>query len=248
MKRLLPVILILFFTVTACNKTSTDPSALPGNYSNKAVGASAHDLLSSGTYTSLVIEMQYMKGYQLEPNALLSFNSFLNAICNKPGGITVIQKEIAANGGTLTQQQVEDVEKQNRTAYTSGTTLAVYVLITDGYNTDANTLGFAYRNTSVCLFGKNIADNSGGLNQVGRTTLQATVLEHEIGHLLGLVDLGTPMQVNHLDISHSNHCNNKACLMYYAVETNIGLGLLLGRPIAALDSNCRKDLHDFGGK
>ena len=78
----------------------------------------------------------------------------------------------------------------------------------------------------MCLFGKTINDNSGSIGQTSRTKLQTTVFEHELGHLLGLVDLGSPMQTNHKDAANGNHCNNTNCLMYYKSETTDILGFL----------------------
>lgn len=100
----------------------------------------------------------------------------------------------------------------------------------------------------MVVFGKKIHDNSGGLGQASRTKLEATVLEHELGHLLGLVDIGSPMQTNHKDASHGNHCNNTNCLMYYAAETTDILGYLLTGNIPSFDANCIADMKANGGK
>ena len=126
--------------------------------------------------------------------------------------------------------------------------MAAYVIVTDGNYSDPNVLGVAYRNTSLCLFGKKIFDNSGGVGQANRTKLLSTVAEHEFGHLLGLVDLGTAMQTDHKDLSHGNHCNVESCLMYYASETTDLLGFLITGNIPTLDSQCIDDLKANGGK
>jgi hypothetical protein len=122
------------------------------------------------------------------------------------------------------------------------------VLYTNGQYTNAQTLGIAYRNTSVALFGKTIRDNSGAIGQVSRTKLEATILQHELAHLLGLVDLGTPMQTAHKDAAHGNHCTNNSCLMYYASETTDVLGVLLTGNVPSLDAACAVDLRANGGK
>ena len=43
----------------------------------------------------------------------------------------------------------------------------------------------------MVIFGKTIHDNSGALGQTSRTKLESTVLDHEFGHILGLVDIGS---------------------------------------------------------
>src|SRR5207237_5065751 len=105
-----------------------------------------------------------------------------------------------------------------------------------------------YRNTSIALFGKTIHDNSGAVGQSSRTKLEATVLEHEIGHLLGLTDVGSPMQTPHKDATHGNHCDNSNCLMYYAAETTDVLGFLITGNIPSPDAHCIADMHANGWK
>lgn len=236
------------FCLFSCKKDSnTSPETLPNSYSNQTLGASANDMLSAAKYTALDIQVQYMPGYQLDAATISNVVTYLNTVCNKPGGITISQTQIAANSDTLNVDEVAIIEAQNRTAYTNGATLAVYVLVTGGYDTSLTVLGFAYRNTSICLFGKDIFSNSGGIGEVSRVSLESSVLEHEFGHIMGLVNITTPMVVPHQDVAHGYHCNNPACLMYYAIETHDGLGMY-GNTIPVLDSNCRNDLHANGGK
>jgi hypothetical protein len=242
-------ILLFLFIATlfySCRKQPVDPLALPDTYSNQGLGASAHDVLSADKYTTLNIQIHYMPGYQLEATAIDNITIYLNNLCNKPGGITISQSQIAAYGDTLDPTKVAGIEKQNRTAFTSGGALSIYILVTDGYDTSESTLGFAYRNTSLVLFGRNIFDHSGHIGEINRTSLETSVLEHELGHIMGLVNIGTPMVANHQDLPHGNHCNNTKCLMYYAMELHKGLGMLSSVP--PLDSNCLADLHANGGK
>ena len=242
--------IVLIFCITlfffSCRKVTNDPAYLPNSYSNQAVGASAHDLLSAAKYTTINIQIQYMPGYQPDATAISNVTAYLNTLCNKPGGITITQSQIAGSGDTLNPEKVGIIERQNRTAYTNGSTIAFYILITDGYDTSGTVLGFAYRNTSICLFGKNIFNNSGGLSEPSREALESSVLEHELGHMMGLVNLGTPMVADHQDYAHGNHCNNKQCLMYYSIELHTSI--LYPNAIPALDSSCLNDLHANGGK
>jgi hypothetical protein len=249
-RKVLFAVLFSLLIFSDCNKRDII-NGLPSINSdnNKVVGASAHDLLASSNFTSLKIEIQYMPGYAADATALNNLISFLNTLINKPSGITVSQQQVSASGKTtLTLNDIGTIEQQNRTAFNSGSQITVYLLVADAAYTDANVLGVAFRNTSVCLFGKTIHNNSGAIGQVSRNKLETTVLEHEFGHLLGLVDLGSNMQTAHKDASHGNHCNNNNCLMYYASETTDLLGFLLTGNVPTLDANCISDLHANGGK
>ena len=251
MKTYIPILcaaLILAFA--GCSKSDSDDNGNnPGSYStNRAVGASAHDMLSAGTYTSVKIELQYMPGFAPDAGAIAHLSSFLGSHLNKPGGIQIVQKEISASGNTTVSiQDVQNIEKQNRTVFTSGSQLGIYILYTNGVFSDNNVLGSSYHNTSLVVYGKKIHDNSGGLGQTSRTKLEATILTHEFGHLLGLVDIGTAMQTNHKDAAHAGHCNNSSCLMYYTAETSDVLGLLVTGNVPSLDANCAADLSASAG-
>ena len=244
--------LLLLAINNSCTKTENGiitqlPSINSDN--NKVVGASAKDLLTATNYTSVKIEIQYMPGYAPDPAAINNLNSFFYNLINKPNGITIVQTPISASGKSiLSLSDIATIEKNSRTVFSSGSQLGVYFLYTDGTYSEGNVLGLAYRNTSICIIGKTIYDNSGAVGQVSRTKLETTVLQHELGHILGLVDLGSAMKINHKDAAHGNHCNNTNCIMYYASETTDALGFLLTGAIPNLDVNCSADLRANGGK
>jgi len=244
------LLLAIIILIYGCAKNEvTDNPANTGAFNNRAVGASANELLSSDTYKSLKVEVQYMTGFEPDAQAIIHLQNFINGFVNKPNGVTVVTKEIPANANTtLTVGDIINIEKVNRTAFSTANEIAIYILYTNGVYSENNVLGVAYRNTSATLFGKKIRDNSGGIGQTSRTKLEATVLGHEVAHLLGLVDIGTPMQTPHKDATHGSHCNNQDCLMYYASETTDVLGFLLTGNIPSLDANCIADLRGNGGR
>lgn len=247
MKNIIVLFASVIFILAGCKK-SDNPNDPDGFYS-RSVGASANELLSDARFKSLKIEIQYMTGYTLSSTTISHIQSFLSSLINKSGGITVVTKEVAPSSlTTLNINQVADIEKANRTVYSTGNEISVYILLTNGLYSDNNVIGAAYRNTSVVLFGKKIADNSGGIGQPGRAKLESTVADHEFGHLLGLVDLGSSMQTGHKDGAHGNHCNNSNCLMYFQADTQDMLGILITGNIPTLDANCLADLRANGGR
>jgi len=220
---------------------------------NQEVGASANDLLAVDKYNALVIEISYMPGFEPSSVSLNNLRSFLNGIINKPAGINITTKSIASgNQSSYSTAELRAIETSNRKIFTTGKTIAVHILIVDGGSpgdTEAGSvLGVAYRNTSIALYGKNITDNTGGIGAPTKATLESTILDHEFGHILGLVNIGSNAQSNHEDGAHPAHCIVENCLMYYAVETSASLGNLLGGNIPSLDAQCKADLTANGGK
>jgi hypothetical protein len=240
-RNLLFSFLFILFAFTSCQK-----ELIGGNQDYKTLGTSARGFLSSEIYTSLEIQISYMPGYQPDAASLSNLSSFLNIYLNKPGGIRISEQQISASGkANLSLEDIVKIEKRNRSLLTDGNVITAHILITDGSLSGNDVLAKSYWNTSICLFGKTINENSGGSGQITRSGLMTTLLKHEFGHLLGLVGQGTPMQMDHKDVENGAHCSDTHCLMYYTVETmNFGPN----NPPADFDAHCKDDLKANGGK
>lgn len=209
------------------------------------LGNSAKDFLTASKYTSLIVELNYMPGFEPDATTLSSFQSFLSTYLNKPDGIVLRKNAIPTSGkDRLSTTDLVKLEQAHRTAFTYGSTITVHVLLTDAAYSDDETFATSYWNTSFALFGKTVADYSGHPGEISRQQLLATLLQHEFGHLLGLVGQGSPMQQPHRDAANGAHCNNPRCLMYYAIETDASTV----PTIPTLDAACRADLKANGGK
>lgn len=246
-------ILILSFVLFQCKKnTESYTNDTHINYNNdESPGNSARDFLRSTTYKSLKIEIQYMPGFKPDSRSLNIFVDLLNERLNKPAGISVEEKEIDPTfKTTFTINDIADIESRNRTVYTSGDQIGAYILFTSGTYYNGNIIGLAYKNTSICFFGETIKYFLSGTEE-DKIRIIALLLSHEFGHLLGLVDIGSPMVVDHHDPDHGNHCNNAKCLMHYTytsyekIKRNFKQ-ILLENP--SFDKNCSDDLKANGGK
>lgn len=240
-RRSLYIILLFTFTFAACKKTEVDDS---NDY--VTLGISAHNFLVSSPYSSLKIEIQYMPGYEPDNTSITTLESFLNQYLHKPNGIHVVVEPIPASGKTtLTLNDIVSVEKKYRTVFTGNNQIGVHILITDAGFDASDILAKSYWNTSICVFGKTVSDNSGGAGQITRSQLFTVLFEHEFGHLLGLVNQGSPMQTNHQDVANGAHCTNESCLMHYHIVTS---AIPANSPLPSLGANCVADLRANGGK
>lgn len=243
------IILLTIGLLSGCQNDDSDIPEPDDNLNNRPVGASATEILSDESYRSIELEIQYMAGYEPEGASINNLREFLDELVIKPSGVQIKVTEIpASDKENLSADDIRKIEEEYRTVYSEGSKLGIYLLITNGAYTNPNVLGIAYRNTSMALFGKIIHDNTGGLTQPSRTKLETTVMEHEFGHIMGLVDNGSPMQASHQDPEHEGHCNNEECLMYYASETTAVLEFLVSSAVPGLDEYCRNDLKANGGK
>lgn len=213
------------------------------------LGFSAHDLLSDEKYTALRVEIQYMEGFEPDTEALYNLRAFLWKYLNKKDGIFIETKKIDNAADTvLNRADVLLLEGQNRTVYNREKELGLYLLYTNGAYINPKILGLAYQNTSAVIFGRLIQNHSGKIGQPDRTKLETTVLLHEMGHLLGLINNGSEMLSDHQDENHHGHCKNKDCLMYYRIGTDDRFGYLIKGKVPVLDAHCEADIKANGGR
>ena len=194
--------------------------------------------------------MVYIDGYRHSSNTIHNLKILLETRLNKPKGVSIKERGINSPGRTAYGlSDLAEIEKHYRKENTGGKTLTAFLLFLDGrYSEDDRVLGVAYNSSSAVIFEKLIQDNSGGVFQPQTDVLEEAVVKHEIGHLLGLVNFGTSMVNSHEDGSHSHHCDNEECLMYYAIENVDVVGSLVGSSVPEFDQNCINDLRANGGK
>lgn len=220
------------------------------NYNHmRAPGQSAGDFLTDTPYSSVIVEVDYVEGFAPTISARNSLEAFLEERLNKPGGVAImLDDKIPVTGNqAMTAGDIRDLESQYRNQFSVDDRLAAYLIILDGKFEQESVLGLAYYNTSMALFEEVIRDNTGGLGQPSAATVEATVMRHEAGHLMGLVDNGTPAQTDHVDEERGAHCTTESCLMYYSVRDAGFIGNLSGGNIPSLGEFCLQDLKANGG-
>lgn len=241
--------LALTIVIFSCNKENEEQNPLEQD-NNGNVGTSANSFLSDEYYNRLTVEILYMPGYEPTQTSVNNLRSFLIDRLNKPAGIEVLTREIPSYGQeSYSSNDISTIESEHRLKFNANQTIAASLIVLDGdYAENSQVLGIAYQNTSMAIFGGTIAEFSGGLSQPTRTKLESTIMNHEFGHLLGLVNLGSDMVENHQDADNGKHCDDDQCLMYYAVETTEIASFLVGNSIPELDQNCKNDIIANGGK
>lgn len=252
MKKILLLIIIGFITVN-CSKSSDD-TTVNSNYPIKRnVGYSANDILSSAKFSSLVIDLMYVNGYQPTDETLVNLKNFIEERTYKTEVIIQPKPINISLKSEYTLEEIDDIEDDNRTLFTNGSQLAISAIFINGKSTkdtqDSKVLGAAYRNTSFVIFEETIRSNSDSPFEPNRVILESSVVLHEFCHLLGLVNRGTPMVTPHEDEENTSHCSVDQCLMFYKVENAYNvLNHTNSTELPELDSFCLADLKANGGR
>ncbi|WP_340074715.1 membrane metalloprotease [Leptobacterium sp. I13] len=248
-------VLFLFLFIISCS-SDNDPKDVTPPVDRSAnlqpVGSSARDLLTQNDFTSLVLEIVYVSGFRPTDQAIANLVSFINDRTFKPGGVTVEYTEVSSpNDDEFSIQEIADLETDFRVNYNEGNEIAVYIFFADAPSENTNgpsvVLGSAYRNTSIVIYESTIFEASNNNAGITSTTIESAALMHEFAHILGLVDLGTPLTSDHLDTENGNHCNVDGCLMEAQIQFG-SLDMMSNNTIPQLEALCIQDLQANGGK
>lgn len=250
-------ILFLFVAVLGCKSDDSESQVVDPKAENlKGLGTSSEDILSDDIYKSLRVELVYSAAYKPTTEAVNDFKDFVNERVHKPGGVLFTETVIPQpSGAPFSTAEIREIEAEVRTEFTRDDSIAIYVFFANGRSsgdTDTTvTLGTAYQNTSIVIYEDTLRfitqDNTPLL-----PILEATVLNHEFGHILGLTNiLNDDIHEIHEDIAHLKHCDIEGCLMFFDA-TNVGRPglqrMLRMGGVPQLDPLCIADLQAKGGK
>ncbi|WP_271783144.1 hypothetical protein [Aquimarina algiphila] len=257
--KFLTYLLISSFILIGC---SNDDDNTPNNQSQIAnrqqLGSdnSANDLLSATNFTSLAIEIVSVQGFAPSATAVNGFRDFLQERLFKPDGITITQRSVPSSGkAPFTITEIAEIENDTRTLFNEESEITVYIYFADGSREDDTTeqvtLGSAYFNTSIVIYEETLRRLSSRPRAPLLSSIETATLNHEFGHLIGLVNLGTELQSQHEDEDDegepNNHCNVSNCLMEAAIQFGSGM-MGMGDVIPELDPQCIADLQANGGR
>lgn len=249
----LSLIVILFL---ACSKNSEGDNNTPENPQDLfpsnflATGSSANDILANTNFDKLQIEIAYVTGFRPTNEAMSQFQTFLQQFTFKENIELIFNELPSPNKESLNlNEDIGPLELENRTVYSDGTTLGIYIYFADapaeGDDLDEGlvTLGAVYFNTSMVIYEETVrALANRGNSTIEVSDIEIATLNHEFGHLLGLVNLGSPAVNNHENPDAENHCNVDPCLMRAELEFGAtGKSNLASRKYAELHSSCTLD-------
>jgi hypothetical protein len=202
--------------------------------------------LRSSSFTSMVIEIDHAPGYRPFSSSTDLLVDRLESVCDKPSGITIKFNEVNfENQGTWTANAVRDEGwKHKDSSPQDGSVLRWQLIFPKGTYEEDSVLGVAVDASTVALFSDSIDEADGPFGRPSVEDVENSVIVHEVGHLLGLVNLVYVSPVDHEDSEHPGHSNNDESVMYWAIESMDLANFFFGTLPTEFDED---DLADLSG-
>lgn len=203
------------------------------------VGSTARRILAKGAFTKIIIEVLHVEGRYPDPAALGHLVATVREVSGKVVELTAADP-LPPKETPYSVHEMQDLSKKRKTA-SSDPTLSIVVMSLDGSLEDAPlAIGASVGATVIAIFPdkiRNITKDPAGI--------QAAALVHELGHILGLIDIAieSPRPREHPE--HRGHSTSRTSVMFWAVgraDIALELGTL---PPRDFDEDDLADLQDI---
>jgi len=211
------------------------------------VGAMARTYLQRSPATSMIVEVDWVSGRDPSSTALDHLAQILRRELYKPGGVEVrLGNTIASGRSSWTVGDLASLERANRASRSGGHRATMWMVYVDGsFAENPNALAISYSASAAAIFRDRLGDAASSL--VTEPEIERSVITHEAGHLLALVNIGYRSRYDHEDPDHPHHSNDKNSVMYWAVEDISIRNILRGGPPDDFDTADRADLAMLRG-
>lgn len=181
-------------------------------------------------YSRLIIEVDSVTGFGPYQGTPTRLEERLTGLLDKPGGIDVVNDKAIASRGIdhgWTFGELRALANSNFDLELPANTTSMHVMFLDGHYAEAaggTVLGIAWDNRHIAIFKRGVEQACGtaGVPAPLESQLcqdaELAIWLHEVGHVIGLVDIGLVMTTNHEDPEHPGHDHNRDCVMYWAYE------------------------------
>lgn len=263
-KKVNPLLFNLLTNTTKSNRFPLNPNENPSVYFS-TMTALQMEIIYESSADPYAGEFQSKKNpitypvWSVTKNNLASLFKTRNQVMNLSIPMTVSEmRTISDSGKSLwSLQDVYDRASSYRVLSSTSTTGSFLVLYVNGYLEDdgrpgkpnKNVMGINLNGTSIiAIFKPVIKDqNKGNLDKTA--ILEQATIVHEMGHALGLVNMGVHTDDLANGRGQGNHCSNQFCVMF-RINNGIGHENIPDRnddenKTLIFESECLNDIKNF---
>lgn len=213
--------------------------ALIDDAANNPVGAFAGVVLAPGVADRIVLDVRSGAGASPDNDAVAVLAQHLRNHSGKAVSVTTASLR-GVDDETHTADEIRSYADAQGTDNGDGVAVIHLFYLGGRYEKDG-VLGVAVRADTMAVFPDVLADATSPF--VTRERLARAVSTHELGHLLGLVDVY--LDKNRDDPEHEGHSRNSGSVMFWAVETSLVGQVLGGPPPVDFDAADVADLREI---
>lgn len=212
------------------------PAARPGS-----VGSSARAILHADGAAEIELEILAQAGAEPREAAVDHVAGLLRDVSGKP--VTVVGATVPGAEERWTAARIAEVADRYGAPASAGKAVVRLLFVHGSFADGDDVLGVSVRGDLAAIFSDDVDAAASPL--VPPSRIETAVATHELGHLLGLVDL--VLRTGRADPEHPGHSTNPRSVMYWAVESDLVTDVLAGGPPTELDAADRADLATIRG-
>lgn len=222
-------------------ETTVPRPASPRPSATGGPGSAAAWLLRTTGARQIVVQVLTHAGAEPRRATLDRLEEVLGDASGKPvsvvGGRSPAPRQVWSGGDLRAAADEAAVTAEDGTA-------VVRFLFVGGRSAEGDgVLGVAASGDVAAVFSDRVDGAATGL--ASPAAIERAVAVHELGHLLGLVDL--VLDTGRVDPEHPGHSSNRRSVMYWAVESSLVGDLLAGGPPQRFDEQDLADLAAIRG-
>lgn len=199
------------------------------------VGAAAAWYLRPDGAPTILVEVRSQDGAGPRSVAVERVRAVLAELTGKP--VAVRAGTVPGDRSEWTAAELGAVADGGAAPSSSQAVLRL-LFLRGGFAENERAVGVAVRSDVAAVFADRVDEAAGVFGDPA--VVEDAVAMHEVGHLLGLVDL--VLDTGRADPEHPGHSPNRASVMYYAVESTLLGTVLSGGPPRDFDADDLADL------
>lgn len=211
---------------------TTVPEAAP---EPGVVGSLAATYLRPVASSAILVEVRSQEGAGPRPAAVERVRDVLASLTGKE--VTLTSGSVGGGARSWTADELRAVADEG-VAQAAGRPVLRLLFLHGGFAENERAVGVAVRGDLAAVFADRVAEAAGMFGD--RVAVEDAVTMHEVGHLLGLVDL--VLDTGREDPDHPGHSPNRGSVMYFAVESTLLGSVLTGGPPRDFDQDDLDDL------